>query len=146
MEKFKEQILKPYLSDNIYAEMNIDNLIKMYEKSLRERKEIHQYFNIIPGENMQVILTPVINKKIKKHQLRVIFEELCYTIKVTHDEVINYLTQLDTRIKSIEETIDSHFNLIKDLIVQRKREQIERKIKKDDDDMKNMKKSQSKLP
>ena len=59
-----------------------------------------------------------------------IFEELCYTQKLTFKEVHLFLDMLQTRIKDIEEVIDKHFELIKDVIYKNKADQIQRDKKK----------------
>lgn len=46
MAKFKQQILQPYISDNLYMELNVTNLIYMYEKSKKEEKDTKAFFNI----------------------------------------------------------------------------------------------------
>lgn len=36
MAKFKQQILQPYISENFYSDLNVTNLINMYEKAKKE--------------------------------------------------------------------------------------------------------------
>jgi len=82
MAKFKKLMLHPNLSDNIFNEMNIKNLRFMYEKSVKEDADINSYFNIRNESDAKIILTPPINRRVKKHELREIFEELCFTAKL----------------------------------------------------------------
>ena len=95
MARFKEQILRPYVSENIYMELNIENLIRMFEKARKELDDINMYFNIRSGSDRKNVLTPPMNRRVKKHELRILFEELCYTTKLTFKEVISYLNMLD---------------------------------------------------
>ena len=45
----------------------------------------------------------------KKQRAQIIFEEICYTSKVTPQEISRYLDCLKGRVRAIEETIDHHF-------------------------------------
>ena len=82
MAKFKKLMLHPNLSDNIFNEMNIKNLKFMYEKAIKEDQDINAYFNIRNEADAKIVLTPPINRRVKKHELREIFEELCFTAKI----------------------------------------------------------------
>lgn len=68
------------MSNNLFMEIDIPNLIKFYEKCLREIKDIHNFFNM-SNERVKIeILEPLPNYKTRT---RVVFEEICYTSKVT---------------------------------------------------------------
>ena len=73
--------------------------------------------------------------KVIKPDIRIHFEELCYMSKLTNQEVKKYFTFLKTRIQDIEETIDTHFNMIQKAIKQDKVDKLERQMKlKDKED------------
>jgi hypothetical protein len=57
------------------------------------------------------------SKYAKKDPLRVCFEEICYTNKITDDEVKLYLHLLEDRIEDIENIIDMHIDLVKNSII-----------------------------
>lgn len=120
-------------------ELNVDNLIYMYEKARKEEVDIKDFFNIRSHADAKLVLTPPINRRVKKQELRIIFEELCYTSKLTYSEVNNYLNMLDRRVHDIEKVIDSHFDLIKKTIYQQKADKIERYNKKSDSEAKSKK-------
>ena len=129
MAKFKKLMLHPNLSDNIFNEMNVKNLKHMYEKSIKEEADIRSYFNIRNEADARVILTPPINRRVKKHELREIFEELCFTAKLQYSDVFDYFEDMRKRVTDIEKVIDHHFGLIKDSIYQSKVDAIERQNK-----------------
>lgn len=110
------------------------NLIYMYEKAKKEESDTKAFFNIRSKTDKRQILTPPINRRVKKHELRIVFEELCFTTKLTFNEVNEYLTILEKRVSDIEEVIDHHFNLIKQTIYQNKADKIEKQNKKYDDE------------
>ena len=95
-------------------DLNVTNLIYMYEKAKKEDVDIKAFFNIRGRhDDKKMILTPPINRRVKKHELRIVFEELCFTSKLTFSEVDRYITMMEQRITDIEEVIDHHFDLIK---------------------------------
>ena len=55
MARFRRQILNPNYSDNIYMELNITNLRKFYEKSLKEFNDIQEFFSINPANEQEVL-------------------------------------------------------------------------------------------
>jgi len=68
------------MSNNIFLEIDIPNLVKFYDKARREITDIHNFFNM-SNERVKIeILEPLPNYKTRS---RVIFEEICYTSKVT---------------------------------------------------------------
>tara|TARA_B110000285_G_scaffold218796_1_gene268659 strand:- start:476 stop:730 length:255 start_codon:yes stop_codon:yes gene_type:complete len=73
-------------------------------------------------------LKPHTSKTKKKPKLRVIFEEICYVCNLTFEEVTLYLDMLQQRIKDIEGVINHHFNLIREIIVNKKRKMIKDKL------------------
>lgn len=113
MAKFKQLVLNPYISDNIYLDLNIDNLIQMYEKARKELDDINKFFNIRSQRDSKLVLLPPVNRRAKKHELRILFEELCFTSKLNYQDVSSFLKMLDDRVKEIESAIDHHFDLIK---------------------------------
>ena len=44
--RFRMQIEKPYLSDNIYLELNIENLTQCYIRAKKDIKDINDFFGI----------------------------------------------------------------------------------------------------
>ena len=82
-------------------ELNIGNLIDMYKRAKKENKDIKGFFNIRSEEDAQNVLTPPLNFRIKKQKLRIIFEEICYTTKITFPDVNTYLNMLQKRIDDI---------------------------------------------
>ena len=111
-------------------EFNIQNLKFMYDKALKENSEINYFFNIRTPSDAELILTPPINRRVKKHELRIIFEELCYTSKFHYNDVFSYLDMMKKRISDIENVIDHHLELIKQSVYQSKLDKIERENKK----------------
>lgn len=69
MARYLLQIEKPYLSDNIYMELNITNLRQFYERAVKEMKNINEYF-LITKENEKEVLTEIEKGK-KKSELRI---------------------------------------------------------------------------
>ena len=55
MIRFRQQILHPNYSDNIYMEMNITNLKKFYERALKQLADILKFFSITPENEEQVL-------------------------------------------------------------------------------------------
>lgn len=55
MIRFRQQILHPNYSDNIYMEMNIINLKKFYERALKQLADILKFFSITPENEEQVL-------------------------------------------------------------------------------------------
>ena len=58
------------------------------------------------------------------------FQEICYTSNVTEEEVQQYDKLLQQRIEDIHKVINSHFELIKHVIQERKKEKKDREIAK----------------
>lgn len=108
-------------------DLNIENLIMMYEKCLRELKDANKCFNITDEASRDIVLTPKAKKE-KKDELRVIFEEICFVARVKDDEVISYLDFLDERVIKIENVIDHHFELIKQSLIDDKKQQMRKRF------------------
>jgi len=89
LARYRTQIEKPYLSDNIFMELNIINLKQFYERARKEQKDINRYF-LVTTENEQQVLTRVLPGK-KKPELRIQFEEKCFMTKLSHLEVVSFL-------------------------------------------------------
>ena len=90
LERFRLQIEKPYWSDNIYLELNIPNLQKFYDRSLKELKDVFAYFGIeksIKKDNEELVCTEVPPGR-KKSEERIEFEERCYITKLSSKEVL----------------------------------------------------------
>lgn len=66
----------------------------------------------------------------KVHTLRENFLELCYMSNINEEDVKEYEDLLSKRIKSIENVIDTHFELIKKTIIEEAEEKKEREIEK----------------
>ena len=77
------------------------------------------------------MLVPQISRYAKKHKLRICFEEICYTNKITESEVKNYLRMMEDRVEEIEKVIDDHIELAKESIVNSKRQTLTRNLKKE---------------
>ena len=115
--RFKMQIEKPYWSDNIYLELNIENLTQCYIRAKKDIKDIYQFFSITE-ENKDEVLTEIGHKF--KSDLRIQYEEKCYLTKLTFEEVDLYLQLLKKRQEDIEDVITDHFNSIKKAILKEK--------------------------
>lgn len=126
MMKYKNLFERPCYSENIFVELDIINLTRFYQKSQSELHDLRRLFKIKDLEDEIVATTPPLNNKVVKADLRVHFEELCYMSKLTNAEVKKYIKYLRDRIKSIEDTIDSHFEMIKKSIFLDKKERLER--------------------
>ena len=81
------QIEKPYWSDNIYLELNIENLTQCYIRAKKDIVDMHKFFSITK-QNKDEVLTEV---KRNKSDNRIQFEEKCYLTKLTFEEVDRYL-------------------------------------------------------
>ena len=79
--RFRMQIEKPYWSDNIYMELNIENLKQCYIRAQKDLVDIEKFF-MITEETKKEVLT-IISKKGKRSDLRIQFEEKCYLMKLT---------------------------------------------------------------
>ena len=79
--RFRMQIEKPYWSDNIYMELNIENLKQCYIRAQKDLVDIEKLF-MITEETKKEVLT-IISKKGKRSDLRIQFEEKCYLMKLT---------------------------------------------------------------
>lgn len=146
LERFRLQIEKPYWSDNIYLELNIPNLQKFYDRSLKELKDIFAYFGIEKNsrkDNEELVCTEV-PKGRKKSDERIEFEERCYITKLSFREVIKFFEMQKQRIKDIEEVIDQHFNNIKKEILRVKSNELKKKLKKDKEEQNKMEKQGNK--
>ena len=73
------QIEKPYHSDNIYLELNIENLTQCYIRAQKDITDIHNFFGITESNKSDVFSsTPRF-----KSDSRIQFEEKCYLTKLT---------------------------------------------------------------
>ena len=90
--RFRNQIEKPYWSDNIFMELNIENLKQCYIRAQQDLKDINKFFMISSATRKEVLT--IISKKGKRTDLRVQFEEKCYLTKLTQEEIVNYLEML----------------------------------------------------
>jgi hypothetical protein len=87
------QIEKPFWSDNIYLELNIENLTQCYIRAKKDIVDIHKFFSI-NKHNKDEVLTEA---KRNKTDSRIQFEEKCYLTKLTFEEVSRYLEILEKR-------------------------------------------------
>jgi len=62
--------------------------------------------------------------------MRVVFQELCYLMRVTEQQVLDYQGMLEQRIGDIEEVIDRHFLLIRSTLIQKFRDKFEKERKR----------------
>ena len=118
------QIEKPYWSDNIYLEMNIENLTQAYIRAKQDIKDIRQFFSVT-DQNEEEVFTEVMVESLKTEP-RIQFEEKCYLTKLTFWEVRQYFDQLNKRQKDIEEVINQHFNTFKKAIQKEKNDKMYR--------------------
>ena len=147
MARFRRQILNPNYSDNLYMELNITNLKKFYEKSLKEFNDVEEFFSITRENERDVLYykTDILSVlKNKRSDQRIEFEERCYMTKLTFREVQKFMELQKKRIEDIEETIDQHFDGIKKSILKDKSDKLFRAIKKEEDQKKKDKKSDMK--
>ena len=56
--RFRNQIEFPYWSDNIYLELNIENLTQCYIRAKKDIEDIHKFFSITE-DNKHEVLTDV---------------------------------------------------------------------------------------
>ena len=104
--------------------MNIENLIMVYERSLKDIEEWNKLFNIT-DENRDIVLNKYEGDYLKKPKLREVFEEICYTTQLTDEQVKNYFLILEKRIDDIRIVIDQHFEFIKQSILDDKSKKTE---------------------
>ena len=97
-------------------DLDIKNLAMYYEKAQSELHDFRRLFKINDfKDEVKAIMKPM-NARVEKHDVRVHFEELCYTSKLSNEEVKKYIHFLKKRIRDIEGVIDMHFELIKKAI------------------------------
>jgi hypothetical protein len=125
------QIEKPYWSDNIYLELNIENLTQCYIRARQDLKDLRLFF-LITDENEEEVFTDV-GKRLKS-EIRIQFEEKCYLTKLTFDEVRRYLDILKKREVDVEEVINEHYDTVKKSILKEKQDKMYRQMKKDDEE------------
>ena len=77
--RFRMQIEKPYLSDNIYLELNIENLTQCYIRAKHDIKDINDFFGITEANREDVLSS---KKRKNKSEARIQFEEKCYLTKL----------------------------------------------------------------
>ena len=99
-------------SEDMLVELNTLNLSHFYERSKRELDDFRDLFHQTKK------IGPDLTDPSSTSPMRVIFEELCYLMRVTSDQVLVYQDALEKRIRDIEAIIDSHFNLIKPTLIQ----------------------------
>ena len=85
MEVFKQILTKPYISENIYKDMNIENLIMIYERSLKDIEQWNQLFNITDQNRNEILNEYTGEDYLEKPKLRKVFEEICYTTQLTNE-------------------------------------------------------------
>jgi hypothetical protein len=86
------QIEKPYWSDNIYLELNIENLTQCYIRAKQDLKDLCKFFLITDENEIEVFTVARF-----KSEIRIQFEEKCYLTKLTSGEVRRYLDILKKR-------------------------------------------------
>lgn len=84
MLKYKMMLQKPYLSDNIFMELNITNLSKFYQRAISELQDARDLFNIKGIQDEELAVRPPLNSRIKPPDIRILFEEICYLSRVTN--------------------------------------------------------------
>lgn len=132
LARYRMQIEKPYLSDNIFMELSIINLKHFYDRARKEQRDINKYF-LITKENEKRVLTPVTRGK-KKPEGRIQFEERCFLTKLSHLEVVQYLDMMKKRVADIEQVIDAHFDIVKIVILKEKQDKLWRAMKRDQEE------------
>jgi hypothetical protein len=129
--RFRMQIEKPYWSDNIYLELDIENLTQSYIRAIQDIKDLKTFF-CITDENETEVFT-FIGKSRQKSEIQIQFEEKCYLTKLTFSEVRRYLDILQKRHDDIEEVITQHYNTVKKAIVKEKQDKMYRQMRRDDE-------------
>ena len=145
-EKKRKRILKarrerPDYSENILKEMNTENLSNFYERSKKELADFRDIFNLEPNHEIgDELLDPKIDpkspdpkdkeKEKEKEAMRTVFLEICFMSRITAEQVQRYQKFLMKRVKDIEAVVHAHFELIKDTLIQQKKEQFDRDRKK----------------
>jgi len=145
-EKKRKRILKarrerPDYSENILKEMNTENLSNFYERSKKELADFRDIFNLEPDQEIgDELLDPKIDpkspdpkdkeKEKEKEAMRTVFLEICFMSRITAEQVQRYQKFLMKRVKDIEAVVHVHFELIKDTLIQQKKEQFDRDRKK----------------
>lgn len=138
-------LLAPNRSDNIFMELSLSNLKKFHQKAIKELTDLRLFFNMHTEEQERILLQWVKGRgSRKKFAKAVVFEELCYTCKCTISEVEKYLDILKQRIRSIEECIDHHFQLIVPVLYKDAKDKMKRQQRKDREDRLNAEKMRKK--
>ena len=97
--EYKDKIMYPYKSQNIFKELNMENLTKMYQRAHKEEMDALRCFNITSEERREIVLSK--DKKHEKEKYKIIFNEICFISKVVPEEVDEYLKYLTKRRKVI---------------------------------------------
>lgn len=130
------QIEKPYWSDNIYLELNIENLTQCYIRAKQDLKDLKKFFSIT-DQNEEEVFTDTGKSRLKS-DIRIQFEEKCYLTKLTYDEVARYLEILRKRQVDIEEVISAHYNTVKKAILKEKQDKMYRQMRKDEEEQRKL--------
>jgi hypothetical protein len=78
LHRFRMQIEKPYHSDNIYLELDIENLTQCYIRAKKDISDIHSFFGVTESNKNDIFS----NEPRFKSEERIQFEERCYLTKL----------------------------------------------------------------
>lgn len=140
----KEKDSRQGFSRNIFREFDMENLRGFYMRSKREQLDFWAFFGINNSTKSYIFETYEENgqtlKRIhrqyrladKKKRSKTLnnFLDHCNMNKVLISEVLDYDRLLQERLSDIEQVIDYHFQLIREVIEEEKLEKRERDIEK----------------
>ena len=95
---------------------------------LRSKKEIDDFLDIFNLEPTDKIDNNLLTSE-GTHHMKTVFQEICFVNRIKAVLVQKHYKFLLKKKKDIEKVIDSHFNLIKDPLIQKCKSEFEKEKK-----------------
>jgi len=83
---------------------------------MRAKKEIIDFLDLFNLETNDKIDCSLLDPE-GKHPMKTVFLEICFINRIKSDQVHRYYKHLKKRRNDIERVINSHFNMIKDALI-----------------------------
>jgi len=122
VERFRKK--RPDYSDNIIQEFDCANLSLWYLRSKKDLDELLDTFNLEPYHEINDSLTTPLGD----HEMKTVFLELCFLYRLNPEKVKKYYKFLVKRQKDIVKIIDKHFKLLRDPLLNKKKEHLEKSL------------------
>ena len=98
----------------------------LYNRSLRDQSDMLDVFNL---ECNDVIDESLLSPE-GTHHMRTVFMEICFINRIQSTLVHKFYKYLVKRTKDIEKVINNHFNMIKEPLIAKKKQEFENIKKK----------------